>query len=196
MTRLYNLPPGKSLEIGIYTFEKLKHKKPATPVKKRVAKPKQKPAVASTKKKFVTPTEITRYGKKYERISSHYNNKNKSLANAVSKSYKDKGYKTVIVPSEGKFGTIYETYCCFEAPKKKPSVTPKKRVVKKKPVKPAKKPVKRGITIKTSDHQTGSSRIKIDKTIKALSPGKRKSASGSIYYEKRKNRSDMVGSRV
>lgn len=119
MTRLYNLPPGKSLEIGIYTFEKLKPKK--------VAKPKSKPTVAT---------------------------------------------------------------------KKKPSITPKKRVAKKKAVKSAKKPVKRGITIKTSDHQTGSSRIKIDKTIKALSPGKRKSASGSIYYEKRKNRSDMVGSRV
>ena len=133
MTRLYNLPPGKSLEIGIYTFEKLKPKKvskpkkTSTPAKKRVAKPKSKPTVAT---------------------------------------------------------------------KKKPSITPKKRVAKKKAVKPAKKPVKRGRTIKTSDHQTGSSRIKIDKTIKALSPGKRKSASGSIYYEKRKNRSDMVGSRV
>lgn len=125
MTRLYNLPPGKSLEIGIYTFEKLKPKKvskpkkTSTPAKKRVAKPKSKPTVAT-----------------------------------------------------------------------------KKRVAKKKAVKSAKKPIKRGITIKTSDHQTGSSRIKIDETIKALSPGKRKSASGSIYYEKRKNRSDMVGSRV
>lgn len=41
--------------------------------------------------------------------------------------------------------------------------------------------------------QTGGSSIKADRRRKALPPGKRKSASGKIYYERRKNRSDVKG---
>lgn len=41
-----------------------------------------------------------------------------------------------------------------------------------------------------STRQTGSSNIKRDKQRKAKPPGKRKSASGRVYYERRKNRSD------
>lgn len=42
-------------------------------------------------------------------------------------------------------------------------------------------------------HQTGSSSAYLDKKLKAKAPGKRKSRSGRIYYEYRKNRSDMPG---
>ena len=41
--------------------------------------------------------------------------------------------------------------------------------------------------------QTGSSNKKIDRSKKAAKPGKRKSASGKVYYERRKNRSDVPG---
>lgn len=41
--------------------------------------------------------------------------------------------------------------------------------------------------------QTGSSNRKADRKRKAKPPGKRKSASGKTYYERRKNRSDVPG---
>jgi len=41
--------------------------------------------------------------------------------------------------------------------------------------------------------QTGKSNTAIDKKVKAKKPGKRKSASGKVYYERRKNRSDVPG---
>lgn len=41
--------------------------------------------------------------------------------------------------------------------------------------------------------QTGVSNKKIDARKKAMKPGKRKSASGKVYYERRKNRSDVPG---
>jgi len=44
--------------------------------------------------------------------------------------------------------------------------------------------------------QVGTSNIPIDKTKKALAPGKRISATGNIYWESRKNRSDKPGTRV
>jgi len=45
--------------------------------------------------------------------------------------------------------------------------------------------------------QTGKRRsIKADKNLKAKPPGKRKSASGEIYYETRRNRSDVKGTRL
>lgn len=47
-----------------------------------------------------------------------------------------------------------------------------------------------GKTSKASTRQTGSSNRSIDKKRKAKAPGKRKSASGKLYYERRKNRSD------
>jgi len=43
---------------------------------------------------------------------------------------------------------------------------------------------------KKSYRQTGKSVTSVDKTIRAKRPGKRKSASGNTYYERRKNRSD------
>lgn len=42
-------------------------------------------------------------------------------------------------------------------------------------------------------HQTGKSYINYDRFFKAKPPGKRKSKSGNIYYERRKNRSDVPG---
>lgn len=42
-------------------------------------------------------------------------------------------------------------------------------------------------------YQTGGSNKRRDKMVRAKTPGKRKSAGGSIYYERRRNRSDMPG---
>ena len=44
--------------------------------------------------------------------------------------------------------------------------------------------------------QKGKSDVKIDKTLKALAPGKRISKSGKVYWETRKNRSDSAGKKV
>ena len=46
-------------------------------------------------------------------------------------------------------------------------------------------------SLKVSDHQIGKTIKSIDKKRQALKPGKRISKSGNIYYENRKNRSDM-----
>jgi hypothetical protein len=42
--------------------------------------------------------------------------------------------------------------------------------------------------------QRGTSSTRVDKKKRAKRPGKRKSATGKIYYERRKNRSDKPGS--
>lgn len=47
--------------------------------------------------------------------------------------------------------------------------------------------------LKASTRQTGKSHTKRDEGRKAMQPGKRQSASGRIYYEYRKNRSDLRG---
>jgi DNA repair protein RadC len=51
-----------------------------------------------------------------------------------------------------------------------------------------------GTKKKSTTRQTGKSVIEKDYTKKALAPGKRKSASGNTYYERRANRSDKPGS--
>ncbi len=52
--------------------------------------------------------------------------------------------------------------------------------------------------LKASTRQTGTTNVKRDAAIKkrAMQPGKRRSASGRIYYEYRKNRSDLRGKKV
>jgi len=50
--------------------------------------------------------------------------------------------------------------------------------------------------LKASTRQTGKSNYKRDSKRKAMTPGKRRSASGRAYYEYRKNRSDVRGKRV
>lgn len=47
------------------------------------------------------------------------------------------------------------------------------------------------VVLKRSSHQVGTSRKPYDKRRHALAPGKRRSKSGHIYYERRKNRSDV-----
>jgi hypothetical protein len=47
-----------------------------------------------------------------------------------------------------------------------------------------------------AQHQTGETTIKRDRTRKALPPGKRLSKSGKVYYEYRKNRSDILGEKI
>lgn len=50
--------------------------------------------------------------------------------------------------------------------------------------------------LKATYRQTGKSHTKRDSASKAMQPGKRRSASGRVYYEYRKNRSDLRGRRV
>lgn len=50
--------------------------------------------------------------------------------------------------------------------------------------------------LKATYKQTGTSSTNRDKKRKAMQPGKRRSASGRIYTETRKNRSDIRGTRV
>lgn len=59
----------------------------------------------------------------------------------------------------------------------------------------AKKPAaKKAAAKKATTYQTGTSNKLYDKMKKAKGPGKRVSADGNVYYERRKNRSDMPGS--
>ena len=51
-------------------------------------------------------------------------------------------------------------------------------------------------TIKKFDYQIGTSNKRVDARRTALPPGKRISKSGKIYFESRKNRSDLTGSNV
>lgn len=41
-------------------------------------------------------------------------------------------------------------------------------------------------------HQTGKTNIPVDRTIRAMNPGKRISKTGHVYWETRKNRSDVI----
>jgi hypothetical protein len=61
--------------------------------------------------------------------------------------------------------------------------------------KPARKKRRKVGATKTAAkyRQTGSSTKHRDKMFRAKAPGKRKSASGKVYYERRKNRSDVPG---
>lgn len=47
-----------------------------------------------------------------------------------------------------------------------------------------------------AEHQTGKTKLKRDKKRDALAPGKRISKSGNVYYEYRKNRSDLTGKKI
>ena len=51
----------------------------------------------------------------------------------------------------------------------------------------------RGRVLKIVRYQRGRSNIAVDRKFKALPPGKRRSRRGRIYWETRKNRSDMPG---
>jgi hypothetical protein len=86
------------------------------------------------------------------------------------------------------------------APKKAKVDVFKASVVEKKEVKTAPKKVttKKVVETKTKSktRQTGSSNLAKDKQRKAQGPGKRKSASGGVYYEYRRNRTDKPGSNV
>jgi hypothetical protein len=77
------------------------------------------------------------------------------------------------------------------AARKKFAEMAKKRAKAAKAKKPAaKKPAAK----KATTYQTGTSNNLYDKMKKAKGPGKRVSADGNVYYERRKNRSDMPGS--
>ena len=48
-----------------------------------------------------------------------------------------------------------------------------------------------GRVLKVANHRTGKSDAQRDQMYLALAPGKRESKNGNIYYEYRKNRSDV-----
>ena len=50
--------------------------------------------------------------------------------------------------------------------------------------------------LKYKEHQTGKSNKLVDESRNALLGGKRQSKSGNIYYEYRKNRTDLKGSKI
>ena len=50
--------------------------------------------------------------------------------------------------------------------------------------------------VKNLGYQVGRSNLPVDKSRTALAPGKRISKNGKVYWETRKNRSDMPGTRV
>lgn len=64
----------------------------------------------------------------------------------------------------------------------------KKVAIKKPAIKKA--AAKKTTTKKSPLRQTGSSNTKFDKLVQAMKPGKRTSASGNVYYERRADRSD------
>jgi hypothetical protein len=82
------------------------------------------------------------------------------------------------------------------AARKKFAAMAKTRAKAAKAKKPtAKKTAAKKATVKkTSTYQTGTSNKLYDSMKKAQGPGKRVSVDGNVYYERRKNRSDMPGS--
>jgi len=80
---------------------------------------------------------------------------------------------------------------------KKPPAAKRKsstRTTRRAPVKkPAPKATGKPRVLKASKTQTGKSDKKRDAARKAMPPGKRESATGRVYYEYRKNRSDVRG---
>jgi hypothetical protein len=50
--------------------------------------------------------------------------------------------------------------------------------------------------VRASTRQTGRSNPQYDSRVEAMAPGKRISARGRVYYEYRRNRTDVRGSRI
>lgn len=61
---------------------------------------------------------------------------------------------------------------------------------------PRKAPRRRGKTLIPDRRQTGRTTARKDRPRDALSPGKRLSRNGRLYYERRRNRSDLPPGRV
>jgi len=74
-----------------------------------------------------------------------------------------------------------------------PFYTPKRRKKKKKSSSRRKRKLKKKPKVlKVVKRQTGERKsLRLDRLRKALPPGKRRSKSGKIYYEYRRNRSDL-----
>jgi len=58
-------------------------------------------------------------------------------------------------------------------------------------IREAKDQNKKNVSVREFDYQTGKSNKRIDARRTALPPGKRISKSGKVYWESRKNRSDI-----
>lgn len=105
---------------------------------------------------------------------------------------KSSTHKPVLMPdqSDAENEYLYKQYLMSKTPTAaKKTSTPKKKSA----AKPAAK--KTSTTKKVKAYQTGRSNLKMDEKRKAKLPGKRKSASGRTYYERRKNRSDTEAQR-
>ena len=71
-----------------------------------------------------------------------------------------------------------------------------KSMPKKKGKKKMKKKATKKYKPRAKYYQIGKTTVWLDKLLPAKKPGRRKSESGNIYYEHRKNRSDMPKSKI
>ena len=78
--------------------------------------------------------------------------------------------------------------------RKKTKATAKKTTTKKTTASTKKYKYKRAKVLKVVRRQTGTRKsVNRDAARKAMPPGKRRSKSGKVYYEYRKNRTDLRG---
>jgi hypothetical protein len=114
---------------------------------------------------------------------SNYNDRLKVKNNRIITTYTKKRDHSI---QDLRPKTVFETKPI--AVKKAKSPATKKPAVKKLVVKKA--AVKKAPTKKSPLRQTGSSNKKYDERFNAMKPGKRTSASGNVYYERRADRTD------
>jgi len=117
-------------------------------------------------------------GKTFNKKSAHYK---KSIADGKAEAERKKGRLARVVPQKNEQGkTIYVVFSASSG-----GATTKRKGQSKLGGYGRK-------TLKPSGRQTGEAPDrKRDKSRKAMTPGKRRSASGNTYYENRRNRSDI-----
>jgi hypothetical protein len=126
----------------------------------------------------LTPNELRAAGKIIPKYNTKFNR------NVITSAPKKSAERSKMVKSFIKENSLTkkELKSIKNTRDAKPAV--KKLVVKK----PA--AVKKATTKKSPLRQTGSSNTKFDKLVQAMKPGKRTSASGNVYYERRADRTD------
>jgi len=139
--------------------------------------------------------DVSEYEAKSNGETIEYDNKLDAKGRKVKlitndlKEYKLMGYPTRVV-----FRKELLKPSSMKAPAKK-TTAKRKTAPKKTGIRSSSKTLtpaeKRKRTIARKNRQTGSTDVSLDKQKKALRPGKRISASGNVYYERRANRSDV-----
>jgi hypothetical protein len=126
----------------------------------------------------LTPNELRAAGKIIPKYNTKFNR------NVITSAPKKSAERSKMVKSFIKENSLTkkELKSIKNTRDAKPAV---KKLVAKKPA-----AVKKTTTKKSPLRQTGSSNTKFDKLVQAMKPGKRTSASGNVYYERRSNRTD------